>query len=46
MTKSLQDIGGTTIKDVDPLAPMASTPWAMSLYFKFRAIYFWLLNEY
>ena len=25
---------------------LASTPWAMSLYFKFRAIYFWLLNEY
>ena len=24
----------------------ASTPWAMSLYFKFRAIYLWLLNEY
>ena len=22
------------------------TPWAMSLYFKFRAVYFWLLNEY
>ena len=25
---------------------LASTPWAMSLYFKFRAIYFWLLHEY
>ena len=25
---------------------LASTPWTMSLYFKFRAIYFWLLNEY
>ena len=25
---------------------LASTPWVMSLYFKFRAIYFWLLNEY
>ena len=25
---------------------LASTPWAMSLYFKFRAMYFWLLNEY
>ena len=25
---------------------LVSTPWAMSLYFKFRAIYFWLLNEY
>ena len=25
---------------------LASTPWAMSLYIKFRAIHFWLLNEY
>ena len=25
---------------------LASTPWAMSLYFKFHAIFFWLLNEY
>ena len=25
---------------------LASTRWAMSLYIKFRAIYFWLLNEY
>ena len=25
---------------------LASTPWAMSLYLKFRAIYFWLLNVY
>ena len=24
----------------------ASTPWATSLYFKFRAIYLWLLNEF
>ena len=24
---------------------LASTPWAMSLCFKFRAIYFWLLND-
>ena len=44
--KNLLDIGGTTIQDVAPLAAMASTPWAMSLYFKFRAIYFWLLNWY
>ena len=29
-----------------PWWSLASTPWAMSLYFKFRAIYFWLLNEY
>ena len=48
-TKSLPGIGGTTIQDVGPLQPMgslASTSWAMSFYFKFRAIYFWLLNEY
>ena len=46
--KSLPDIGGTSIQDVGPLATMdpASTPWAMSLYLKFRAMYFWLLNEY
>ena len=25
---------------------LAFTPWAMSLYFKFHAIYFWLLNQY
>ena len=25
---------------------LVSTPWAMSWCFKFRAIYFWLLNEY
>ena len=25
---------------------LTSTPWAMSLYFKFCAIYFWLINEY
>ena len=25
---------------------LVSTPWAMSFYFKFLAIYFWLLNEY
>ena len=25
---------------------LASTPWAMSVYFKLRTIYFWLLNEY
>ena len=25
---------------------LVPTPWAMSLYFKFRAIYFWSLNEY
>ena len=49
---TIQD-GGTTIQDVAPLAAMGdamepgrSTPWAMSLYFKFRAIYFWLLNEF
>ena len=29
-----------------PWWSLASTPWAMSLYFKFRAIYFWLLNEH
>ena len=29
-----------------PWWSLASTPWAMSLYLKFRAIYFWLLNEY
>ena len=35
-----------SIKMSAPLLPwgLASTPWAMSLYFKFRAIYFWLLN--
>ena len=45
--KRLPDIGGTTIQDVGPLLPwsLASTPWAMSLYLKFHAIYFWLLNE-
>ena len=52
MTKNLLDIGDTTIQDVGPQLPWeapwspASTPWAMSLYFKFRATYFWLLNEY
>ena len=50
--KSLPDIGGTTIQEVGHLEScglpwsLASTPWAMSLYFKFRAIYFWHLNEY
>ena len=51
-TKRLPDIGGTTIQDVGLQLPLeepwslASTPWAMSLYFKLRAIYFWPLNEY
>ena len=50
-TKSLPDIGGTTKMSAawlpwDSPWSLASTPWAMSLYFKFRAIYFWLLNEY
>ena len=49
--KSLPDIGGTTYRSRCRLPSchgtrQASTPWAMSLYFKFRAIYFWLLNEY
>ena len=44
--KSLPDIGGTTIQDVAPLAPMQPGVHIMSIYFKFRAIYFWLLNEY
>ena len=44
--KSLPDIGDTTIQDATslssglPLWSLASTPWVMSLYFKFRAIYF------
>ena len=44
--KSLPDIGDTTIQDAIslssglPLWSLASTPWVMSLYFKFRAIYF------
>ena len=29
-----------------PLAPIEPVVHAMSVYFKFRAIYFWLLNEY
>ena len=50
-TKSLQDIGGTTKMSATSLScglpwSLASTPWAMSLYIKFRAIHFWLLNEY
>ena len=49
--KSLPDICGTTKMSAawlpwDSSWSLASTPWAMSLYFKFRAIYFWLLNEY
>ena len=50
-TKSLPDIDGTTKMSAawlpwDSPWSLASTPWAMSLHFKFRAIYFWLLNEY
>ena len=44
--KSLPDIGGTTVQDVGPLSPMEPGVHNMSLYFKFRAIYFYLLNEY
>ena len=48
ITKSLQDIGGTTIQDDAPSLPwsLASTPWAMSLYHFVQYIYFWILNEY
>ena len=46
MTKSLPDIGGPTIQDVGPLAPMEPGVHTMNLYFKFRGIYLWLLNEY
>ena len=50
--KSLPDISGTTYHSRCRLPSShgtrkASTPWAMSLYFKFRAIlYLWLWNEY
>ena len=53
MTKSLPDIGGTTIQDVGHLAvtraamePGVHTMSDELLLLLFRAIYFWLLNEY
>ena len=46
MTKSLPDIGGPTIQDVGSLASMESGVHIMNLWFKFRDIYLWLLNEY
>ena len=46
--KSLPDIGDTTIQDVGPLAAMEPGVHTMSdeLILQFRAIFFWILNEY
>ena len=49
--KSLPDIGSTNYMSAawlpwDSQWSLASTPWAMNLYFKFRAIYFWLLTHW
>ena len=41
-----EPVNPTALESCGPSWSLASTPWAMSLYFKFRAIYFWLLNEY